>query len=196
MKMSRSEEANSRTMARKIFPIKEAGRFETKEKLLKRAHHPKLTNRVLTNGCGVRGSDCGREEAATLRQVNNRPVVTRCEEAGGPPCGVLLGGLGEEPGGVINETRMPPGAETQTRCGTNDQAGVTISRSHRSSQPGGPRSTLSIQAAQRGQRRPGAGRAANRDGSWASDQRCYFNKPMNRSIQEGPGAVKVSRSKL
>lgn len=54
------------------------------------------------------GHDFGTEEATTLEQVNNRLVLTCCEEAGSwkleaVQCGAVLGGLGEEPEGLINE---------------------------------------------------------------------------------------------
>lgn len=147
---------------------------KTLKKKKKRHISQNWPNRVLINGCGVGGRDCGWEELTTLQQVNNRPVLTRCEEAGGRSVACCWEVLEKSRGGgLINETWIPSGAETQTRCAQIIRQRWQSAGSHRSSQPGGLHSTLSIQPAHRAERRPGAGTGK------ALQQCSYFNKPMN-----------------
>lgn len=62
----------------------------------------------------------------TLRQVNDRPVPTRCKEAGGRS-GVSLGGLAEEPGAPDKRDTDPSGSTDADKVRANYQAEVTIS---------------------------------------------------------------------
>lgn len=143
-------------------------------------------NRVLISGCGVHARDCGWEEATTLRQVN-RPVLTRCEEAGGRSAACRWEVWEKSRGGLMNETRSAPGAETQTRCAQIIRQRWKSAGSHRSSQPGGLRSTLSIQAEHRAERRPGAGMAGNRESSAAA------GGVINAAILISPWTVKFRK---
>lgn len=148
--MSRSEEPG-RISQRKISKSK------------KKNWEGHISRSVLTNVRGVRGHDCGSEEATTLRQVNKRPVLTRCEEAGGLSAACCWEVWEKSPGGLINETWIPSGAETQTRCVQIIRQRWQSAGSHRSSQPGGLPSNLSIQPEHSAEGRPGAVMAGNRE---------------------------------
>lgn len=57
-----------------------------------------MTQYCLINLKLMCGHEFGTHEATSLQQVNNRLVLTCCEEAK-VLCGAVLGGLGEEPEG-------------------------------------------------------------------------------------------------